>query len=118
MEDKEKIVKERSFSKKKLAVLTDPQFGGKDSALVDEKVGFPYILDSGDFTTIVPKSLLKKLKEYGSGVVETRLDKDVEMKTAVKDVVTIAVNYSYHCSTYHKSWSCEDQKFGGSGCPG
>jgi len=33
---------------------------------------------------------LKKLKESGSGVVEATLEKDVEMKTAVKDVVTIA----------------------------
>ena len=81
---------ERSFSKKKLAVLTDPQFGGKNLALVDEKVWFPYILGSGAFTTVVPKSLLKKLKKDGSGVVETTLKKDVEMKTAVKDVVTIA----------------------------
>ena len=89
-DDKERIVKERSFSKKKLAVLTDPQFGGKDLALVDEKVWFPYILDSGAFTTVVQKSLLKKLKEDGSGVVETTLEKDVQMKTAVKDVVTIA----------------------------
>jgi hypothetical protein len=24
----------------------------------------------------------------------------------------------YRFSTYHKSWSCEDQKFEGSGCPG
>jgi len=88
-DDKERIVKERSFSKKKLAVLTDPQFGGKDLALVDEKVWFPYILDSGAFTTVVPKSLLKKLKEAGSGVVEATLEKDVGMKKAVKDVVTI-----------------------------
>ena len=89
-DDKERIVKESSFSKKKLAVLTDPQFGGKDLALVDEKVWIPYILNSGAFTTVVPKSLLKKLKEAGSGVVESTLEKDVEMKTAVKDVVTIA----------------------------
>jgi len=89
-DDKERIVKERSFSKKKLAVLTDPQFGGKDLALVDEKVWFPYILDSGAFTTVVPKSLLKKLKEAGSGVVEALLEKVVEMKMAVKDIVTIA----------------------------
>jgi hypothetical protein len=89
-DDKERIVKERSFSKKKLAVVTDPQFGGKDLALVEEKVWFPYILDSGAFTTVVPKSLLKKLKEAGSGVVEATLEKDVEMKMAVKDVVTIA----------------------------
>jgi len=33
---------------------------------------------------------LKKLKETGSGVVGARLEKDVEMKTAVKDVVIIA----------------------------
>jgi len=59
-------------------------------ALVDDKVWFPYILDSGAFTTVVPKSLLKRLKGNGSGVVETTLEKDVEMKTAVKDVVTIA----------------------------
>ena len=84
MEDKEKIVKERSFSKKKLAVLTDPQFGGKDLALVDEKVLFSYVLYSAAFTTVVPKLLLKKLKEAGSEVVEARLEKDVEMKTAVK----------------------------------
>jgi hypothetical protein len=87
---KKRIFKERSFSKKKLAVLTDPQFGGKDLALVDEKVSFPYILDSGALTTVVSKSLLKKLKEAGSGVVETTLEKDVEMKTAVTDVATIA----------------------------
>ena len=55
-DDKERIVKERSFSKKELAVLTDPQFEGKDLALVDEKVWFPCILDSGAFTTVVPKS--------------------------------------------------------------
>jgi len=54
-DDKERIVKQRSFSKKKFAVLTDPQFGGKDLALVDEKVWFPYILDSGAFATVVPK---------------------------------------------------------------
>ena len=59
-------------------------------ALVDEKVWFPYILDSGAFTTLVPKSLLKKLKEAWSGVVEATFEKDVEMKTAVKDVVIIA----------------------------
>ena len=59
-------------------------------ALVVEKVWFPYILDSGAFTIVVPKSLLKKLKEAGSGVVEATLEKDVEIKTAVKDVVTIA----------------------------
>jgi len=64
-DENERIVKKRSFSKKKLAVLTDPQFGGKDLALVDEKVWFPYILDSGAFTTVVQKSLLKKLKEDG-----------------------------------------------------
>jgi hypothetical protein len=87
----ERIVKERSFSKKELAVLTDPPFGEKDLAQVDEKVWFPYILDSGAFTTVVPKSLLKKLKEAESGVVEATLEKDVEMKTAVKDVVTIAI---------------------------
>ena len=74
-DDKERIVKERSFSKKKLAVVTDPQFGGKDLALVEEKVWFPYILDSGAFTTVVPKSLLKKLKEAGSGVVEVTFEK-------------------------------------------
>jgi hypothetical protein len=84
-----RIVKERSFWKKKLAVLTDPQFRGKDLALVDDKVWFPYILDSGAFTTVVPKSLLKKLKEAGSRVVEATLEKDVEMKKAVKDVATI-----------------------------
>jgi len=88
--NKERIVNERSFSKKKLAVLTDPQFEGKDLAFVDEKVWFPYILDSGAFTTVVPKSLLKKLKGARSGVVEATLEKDVEMKIAVKDVVTIA----------------------------
>jgi len=84
--------RERSFSKKELelAVLTDPQFGGEVLALVDEKVWFPYLLDSGAFTTVVPKSLLKKLKEARSGVVEATLEKDVQMKTAVKDVVTIA----------------------------
>jgi len=58
-------------------------------ALVDDKVWFPYILDSGAFTTVVPKSLLKKLKEAGSEVVEATLEKDVGMKKAVKDVVTI-----------------------------
>jgi hypothetical protein len=89
-DDKERIVKERSFSKKKLAVVTNPQFRGKDLALVDEKVWFPYILDSGAFTTVVLKSLLKKFKEAGSEVVEAPLEKDVEMKMAVKDVVTIA----------------------------
>jgi len=89
-DNKERIVKERSFSKKKLAVQTDPQFGEKDLALVGEKVWFPYILDSGAFTTVVPNSVLKKLKEAGSGVVEAPLEKDVEMKTAVTDVVTIA----------------------------
>jgi hypothetical protein len=35
-DDKERIVKERRVSKKKLAVLTDPQLGGKDLALPDE----------------------------------------------------------------------------------
>ena len=55
-----RIVKERSFWKKKLAVLTDPQFRGKDLALVDEKVWVPYILDAGAFRTVVPKSLLKE----------------------------------------------------------
>ena len=85
-DDKDMIVKECSFS----TVLTDPQFGGKDLALVDEKVWFPYILDSEAFTTVVQKSLLKKVKEDGLGLVETTLEKDVEMKTAVKDVVTIA----------------------------
>ena len=89
-DDKERIVKELSFSKKKLAVLTNSPFGGKNLALVVEKVWFPYILDSGAFTIVVPKSLLKKLKEAGSGVVEATLEKDVETKTAVKDVVTIA----------------------------
>jgi len=89
-DEKERIVKERSFWKKRLAVLTDAQFGGKDLALVDEKVWFPYILHSGAFTTVVPKSLLKKLKEAGSRVVEATLEKDVEMKMAVQDVVTIA----------------------------
>ena len=59
-------------------------------ALVDEKVSFPNILDSEAFTTVVPKSLLNKLKEAGSGVVEVTLEKDVEMKMAVKDVLTIA----------------------------
>jgi hypothetical protein len=59
-------------------------------ALVDEKIWFPYILDSGAFTIVVPKSLLKKLKGAGSVVLEATLEKDVEMKTAVKDVVTIA----------------------------
>jgi len=44
-------------------------------ALVDEKVWFPDILDSGAFTTVVPKSLLKKLKESGSGVVEVTFEK-------------------------------------------
>jgi hypothetical protein len=73
-DDQERIVKERSFPKKKLAVLTDLQFGGKDLALVDEKFWFPYILDSGAFTTVVPKSLLKKLKEAGSGVVKATLE--------------------------------------------
>ena len=38
--DKDRIVKERSFSTKELAVLTDPQFGGKDLALVNEKFSF------------------------------------------------------------------------------
>jgi len=89
-DDKERIVKEHSFSKKELAVVSDPQFGGKDLALVVEKVWFPYILDSGAFTTVVPKSLLKKLKEAGSGVVAAALEKDVEMQRAVEDVVTIA----------------------------
>ena len=59
-------------------------------ALVDQKVWFPHILDSGAFTTVAPKSLLKKIKEGGSEVVEVALEKDVEIKTAVKDVVTIA----------------------------
>jgi hypothetical protein len=71
-------------------VRSDPQFGGKGLALIDEKVWFPYILDSGAFTTVVRNSLLKKLKEAGSGVVESTLEKDVEMKMAVKDTVTIA----------------------------
>jgi hypothetical protein len=88
-DDKERIFKQCSFSKKELAVVTDPQFGGKDLALFDDKVWFPYILDSGAFTTIVPKLLLKKLKEAGSEVVEATLEKNVEMKTAVKHVVTI-----------------------------
>jgi len=85
-----RIVKERSFSKKKLAVLTEPQFGGKELALVDDKVWFPYILDSGTFTTVVPKLLLKKVKDAESELIEATLEKYVEMKTAVKDVVTIA----------------------------
>jgi hypothetical protein len=89
-DDKERIFKKRSFSEKKVAVLSDPQFGGKDLALVDQKVWFPHILDSGAFTTVAPKSLLKKIKEGGSEVVEVALEKDVEIKTAVKDVVTIA----------------------------
>jgi len=59
-------------------------------ALVDEKVWFPYILYSGPFTTAVPKSLLKKLKEAGSEVVEATLEKDVKMKMTVKEVVTVA----------------------------
>ena len=33
---------------------------------------------------------MKKLKEAGSEVVAVTLEKDVQMKTAVKDVVTIA----------------------------
>jgi hypothetical protein len=89
-DDKERIFKEPSFSKKKLAILADPHCKGKDLALVNEKVWFPYILDSEAFTTVVPKSLLKKLKESGSGVVEATLEKDVDMKIAVKDVVTVA----------------------------
>ena len=36
----ERIVKERSFSKKELAVLTDPQFGGKDLALIVRRLRF------------------------------------------------------------------------------
>jgi len=79
-DDPERIVKEHSFSKKQLAILADPQFGGKDLALVDEKVWFLYIVDSGGYTTVVPKSLLKKLKEAGSGVIGRKFEKDVERK--------------------------------------
>ena len=39
-DDKERSVKERSFSKKKLAVLTDPQFGGKTWPSSTTRFGF------------------------------------------------------------------------------
>jgi hypothetical protein len=118
-DDKERIVKKRSFSKKELAVLTDPQFEGKDLAVLDEKVWFPYIPDSGAFTTVVPKSLLKKLKEAGSGVVGSTLEKRCGNEDGSERCCDYReVNDTYHCSTYHKSWSCEDEKFEGSGCPG
>jgi hypothetical protein len=94
-DDKERIINEQSFSKKKLAVLTDPQLGGEYLALVDEKVWLPYILDSEAFTTVLPKSLWKKLKEAGSRVDEATFEKDVEMKTAVKDVVIIAKSMTH-----------------------
>jgi len=49
----------RSFSKKKLAVLNDSYFKGIIFGFFDEKVSFSYILDSGAFTTAVPKLLVK-----------------------------------------------------------
>jgi len=54
-EDKDKILKHYSFSKKKLVVLNDSDVRGKHFALADEKVWFPYILYSRAFTTVVPK---------------------------------------------------------------
>ena len=72
-EEKEKLLQKRGFSNRRLSVLTDHQYVGKDLALVGEKVWFSYILDSGAFTTVVPKLLLKELKEAGSGEVEVSL---------------------------------------------
>jgi len=87
-------------------------------ALVDERVCFPYILDSGAFTTVVPKSLLKKLKEAGSGVVEARSKICGNEDVSERCCDYREVNDTYHCLTYHKSWSCENQEFEGSGWPG
>ena len=49
-------------------------------------------MDGGAFTTFVPKLLGEKLEETGSEVVELALEKPVEMKTAVKNVLTIAIS--------------------------
>ena len=87
-------------------------------ALVDDKVWFPHILDSGAFTTVVPKSLLKKLNKTGSGVFEAALEKCGNEDGSETCCDYREVNDTYHFSTYHRSWSCEDQKFQGSGCPG
>jgi hypothetical protein len=73
---------------RKLDVLTDHHCVGKDLALVDEKVWFPFILDSGAFTTVVPKLLAKELKEAGSGVIGVPLEDPVRIRAAVKNVLT------------------------------
>ena len=87
--EKEKLFQGSGFSKRKLVVFTDHQYAEKTWPL-STKTFVPYILDSAAFITVVPKLLVKELKETGSGVVGARLEKDVEMKTAVKDVVIIA----------------------------
>jgi hypothetical protein len=49
-------------------------------------------LDWGAFTTFVSKLFGEKLEETGSEVVELPLEKPVKMKTAVKNVLTIAIS--------------------------
>ena len=76
-------------------------------ALINKKLWFTYIMDSGAFTTAVPKLFVEKLKEAGSQVVEVPRDKSVEMRTAVRNDLTVRRSMMHD----HRGCSCWDQDF-------